>query len=317
MVYNTEPLSQGERFRFSFPHRMPYLLFLGCCVVWSVSFLLMKKAVVGFSPLAVGAWRVAGGAAVLGWLCWRRRVAQQVSRTQLAWIALVSLLGCGWPYVIQPAVVARQGSAFVALTVSLVPLFTILLSALFLKIYPNGRQLVGVCGAFGCLALLLADGVAREIPAADILLACSVPACYSASNILIRRKLGGLSSLWLTFLALSGTVLLLWPAAQLVPAPVCDSARDWWWAVGSLAVLGILGTGLATYWFNTMIQTQGPLFAGMSTNLVPIGALLWGWWDSERVSLVQVGALLGILAMVILVQYGAARPMPARAGRPG
>ncbi|MCY2965201.1 MAG: DMT family transporter [Planctomycetota bacterium] len=292
---------------------MPYLLFLGCCLVWSVSFLLMKKAVVGFSPLSVGAWRVAGGAAMLGWLCWRRGVYQRPTREQLGWISLVSLLGCGWPYAVQPLVVARQGSAFVALTVTLVPLFTITLSAIFLKVFPSRRQLIGVCGAFCFLALLLADGIRREIPVGDLALAGTVPACYAGSNILIRRKLSGLPSLWLTFLALSGTMAVLMPISWTVAAPVCESSRDWWLAAGALAVLGVLGTGLATYWFNTMIQTQGPLFAGMSTNLVPVGALVLGWYDSERVTLLQICGLVGILAMVILVQYGAAKPVQATA----
>ena len=73
-----------------------------------------------------------------------------------------------------------------------------------------------------------------------------------------------------------------------------------------------MGTGLATYWFNTMIQLEGPLFAGMSTNLVPIGALLWGWWDAEEISARQVLALVGIVISVVWVQAATyQRPVPA------
>ena len=44
---------------------MPYVLFLLICVIWSGSFLLMKKAALVFSPISIGAWRVTGGVAVL------------------------------------------------------------------------------------------------------------------------------------------------------------------------------------------------------------------------------------------------------------
>ncbi|HUY93609.1 MAG TPA: hypothetical protein VMV10_33085 [Pirellulales bacterium] len=62
--------------------------------------------------------------------------------------------------------------------------------------------------------------------------------------------------------------------------------------------------------FNKMVLDQGPLFAGMVTYLVPVGAMVWGWLDEERVTLLQGVALTGIFAMVALVQYGAADQPP-------
>ncbi len=76
-------------------------------------------------------------------------------------------------------------------------------------------------------------------------------------------------------------------------------------------MLGVLGTGLATYGFYRLIQRHGPLFAGMVTYLIPLGAVAWGWLDRERVTGLQVAALVGVLAMVLVVQYrAAAGPRP-------
>jgi drug/metabolite transporter (DMT)-like permease len=61
------------------------------------------------------------------------------------------------------------------------------------------------------------------------------------------------------------------------------------------------------YWFNYLVQHHGPLFAGMVTNVVPLGAVLLGWADQETVSPLQLAALIGIVIMVALVQYGGAR----------
>jgi drug/metabolite transporter (DMT)-like permease len=77
-------------------------------------------------------------------------------------------------------------------------------------------------------------------------------------------------------------------------------------AVTSLAILGVVGTGIGTFLFNKMVLDQGPLFAGMVTYLVPVGALIWGWIDAEQVTWLQFVALAGIFAMVALVQFGGA-----------
>ena len=77
-------------------------------------------------------------------------------------------------------------------------------------------------------------------------------------------------------------------------------------ATAACLVLGVLGTGFGAFAFTKMLQEQGPLFAGMVTYLIPTIALGWSWIDQERVTLLQLTALSGVLAMVALVQYGAA-----------
>ncbi len=57
-----------------------------------------------------------------------------------------------------------------------------------------------------------------------------------------------------------------------------------------------------------LIKTQGPLFAGMVTYVVPVLALFWGQYDSERLTPLQLAAITGVLIMVALVQWGAADP---------
>jgi drug/metabolite transporter (DMT)-like permease len=97
---------------------------------------------------------------------------------------------------------------------------------------------------------------------------------------------------------------LLVPVAVVAPAP--ENKGDWMSAAAALLFLGIVGTGLATLLFNKLIREQGPLFAGMTTNLVPLGAVMIAWLDAEQTTFWQIAALVGILAMVTLVQYRAA-----------
>ncbi|MSR56189.1 MAG: DMT family transporter [Planctomycetaceae bacterium] len=286
---------------------MPYVLFALICAVWGSSFILMKKAVVCFSPVSVGFGRVLGGAAVLlGLWCWRSQtVAWKWS--DAAPLFLVVVCGFAWPFSIQPRLVAQHGSAFVGMTVSFTPLLTIVASVPLLGIYPTPRQLTGVVGALICLGLLMLDGSNRQIPLRDLLLAMTVPLSYAVTNTVVRRSLRHVPPLELTLASLAAACAILLPLVVATAGPVGRSSAELWLGWLSLAVLGVVGTGLTTVLFNKLIHDEGPLFAGMVTNLVPVGALLWAWIDHEPVTSLQLAALAGLVAMVTLVQYGAAR----------
>lgn len=291
---------------------MPYLWFALICTVWGGSFILMKKAALVFSPFAVGLGRAVGGAATLALLWWWQSRRRSLTARDLAPLALVVFCGFAWPYSMQPYLVARHGSAFVGLTITFTPLLTIIASVPLLGIYPTRRQFLGVLGALVFLGLLLHDGRERNIPAEDLFWAVTVPLGYAVTNTIIRRSLGHVPALELTLVSLSIAAVVLIPFVVLTSGPVGASASDLPQAIISLLILGVIGTGLAMYLFNQLIHDHGPLFAGMVTNLVPVGALAWAWIDDERVTPLQVAALIGLLLMVGLVQYGAIAASRAR-----
>lgn len=286
---------------------MPYVFFVVICAVWGSSFILMKKAVVCFAPVSVGFGRVLGGALILLLMWWWRSQAIAWKWRDAAPLLVVAVFGFAWPFSIQPQLVAQHGSAFVGMTVSFTPLLTIVASVPLLGIYPTPRQLMGVVGALACLGLLMLDGWSRQIPAGDLLTAMSVPLSYAITNTVIRRALRHVPPLELTLVSLAAASLILLPLVVAAPGPVGRSPAEFRLGLLSLVVLGVVGTGLATVLFNKLIHDEGPLFAAMVTNLVPVGALVWGWIDHEPVTALQIAALVGLVAMVTLVQYGAAR----------
>jgi drug/metabolite transporter (DMT)-like permease len=197
----------------------------------------------------------------------------------------------------------------IGMSVSFVPLFTVLLSIPLLRIYPTQRQAIGVLGALLCLIGILLDSQDRAIPVSDLLLAGSVPLGYALANICIRRRLMHISSLDLSFWSLVWTAACLVPSLMIDITPQPKASVPIWWPLTAVILLGTVGTGLANWMFNRLILQQGPLFAGMVTNLVPLGAVIWGWADHEQVTPLQVASLLGTMSMVALVQYGAAKPV--------
>jgi drug/metabolite transporter (DMT)-like permease len=286
---------------------MPYLLFLVVCAIWGSNFMLMKQAALGFSGLQIAVGRVLGGMLVLGlfWALqggrWRIRVVDWLP------LAVVIVIGYAWPYTLQPILVARHGGALIGMSVSFVPLITVVLSIPMLGVSPTRRQIIGVLGALACLSAILYESVQRDISIFDVILAGSVPLGYAIANICIRLRLRHISSLDLSFLSMLWTALLLAPICGADPTSITETTAFPWWPLTAVVILGTVGTGLANWMFNQLIVQQGPLFAGMVTNVVPLGAILWGWADHEHVSALQVVAMLGLISMVALVQTGSAK----------
>src|SRR4029079_15683480 len=73
-------------------------------------------------------------------------------------------------------------------------------------------------------------------------------------------------------------------------------------AVTYLLLLGIVGSGVSTMAYIWLRVQRGALFAGMTTYVVPVIALLWGTLDHEAISGQQAMAIAGVLGMVAIVQ---------------
>jgi drug/metabolite transporter (DMT)-like permease len=56
-----------------------------------------------------------------------------------------------------------------------------------------------------------------------------------------------------------------------------------WTNFGYIAVLGILGSGIAVIIFNRLIQITTALFSSSVTYAIPVVAILWGIWDGEHI----------------------------------
>lgn len=289
---------------------MPYIWFTVICLIWGSSFILMKRAMEFLSPVSVGAGRALGGSLVLALIFVILKNRPTFARRDIIALLGVVVLGFVWPHSIQPELVARHGGAFVGMSVGFTPLVTILVSIPILGLWPTTRQTIGVLGALACMLTLMLDLVQRAVPASDILLAFSVPVAYAIANSLIRLSLRHLPPLELTLLCLIASSAVLIPLSFVVENHRTANLERMGTALVAVAILGVVGTGIATFLFNRLVQQQGPLFAAMTTNLVPIGAVLWGRADGERITVTQTIALVGVLIMVTYVQTGAAKPVP-------
>lgn len=304
---------------------MPYLSFAAICLLFGSNFVLMSRASQAFGPVEVAAGRVVGAIVMLS-ILWRVLSPQaSVPRRKLLSCLAVGLVANAYPYVVQPYLIetARAmnrgaGHSFFGMMVAFTPLLTILASIPLLGVKPTLRQVVGVIGGLGFMGLLMQDGSARGITLPMLLLAFSVPLSYAVTNTYIRRAFNDIPAIALTTTTLLGAAVVLIPLALatpvLVPLHLARPAepKNWSMAIAAVLALGVTGTGFTMWLFVRLLQTQGPLFAGMVTYVVPLVALSWGAFDSEQITTMQIVGIAGVLSMVALVQFGT---KPAQASR--
>lgn len=279
----------------------------------------MDRALLAIGPIGVGLGRLVGGSLVVGLYCVLKK--QWVSLTRWDWfhLGVVAILANALPFTLQPYVMAQAGEhAYFGLMVTLVPIATILVSVPMLGTHPSMRQLVGVLGGLAFMGLIVADGQQRGISTPLLIMALSVPLTYAVGNTYIKWKLDHLPAapLTLAMLIMAAVVLVV---VQLAPGLLQqlglsgpEEPKQVALAWGSMAILSMLGTGVAVLMFVHLVKKEGPLFAGMVTYVVPMMALVWGGIDQEKLTTAEIVGVVGTLAMVALVQWPNSKKIQAK-----
>lgn len=274
----------------------------------------MDRALLAIGPIGVGLGRLVGGSLVVGLYCLLKQQWVPLKKSDWFHLGVVAMLANALPFSLQPYVMAQAGEhAYFGLMVTLVPIATILVSVPMLGTHPTTRQLVGVLGGLAFMGLIVADGQQRGISMALLAMALSVPLTYAIGNTYIKWKLDHLPAapLTLAMLVMAATVLAV---MQFTPCLLeqfelsgPEEPRQVALAWGSMAILSMLGTGVAVLMFVHLVKFEGPLFAGMVTYVVPMLALVWGSMDREKLTTAEIVGVMGTLAMVALVQWPAGK----------
>jgi len=289
------------------------VLFILVCLIWGTSFLLMRWATEsGFGPVHVAVARATCGGVFLAAVWVVRRRGWPFAWRDLGPLLLISAAGYALPYSIQPHVIhlvqqeVEHGSSFGGLIVALVPLFTVVVQAVVLRVWPTGRQWFGVIGALVLLVLLAWDELRRGVPLGVYCLAVLTPLGYATANTFVRRNFHGAPAMALSAAAmlLAGALVLPVAAAQ---DPVQTDHPQFPLGLTCIVVLGIVSTGLTTFLFYKLIQREGPLFAGMVGYIIPCVAMIVGAASGEKVTPGQWLTLAGVFVLVTVAQTGAGK----------
>ncbi|MGK0386961.1 MAG: drug/metabolite transporter (DMT)-like permease [Patiriisocius sp.] len=276
-----------------------YLIILS--IVWGSSFILIKKALVGLTPLQLGALRTLFAAIFL--LLIGFSYLKKIKKNEWKWIAISAFLGTFIPAFLFAFAETEIDSAVASILNSTTPIVTLILGAVLFKIVFTKNQLLGVfVGLVGSLLLIWSGADVnpnQNYWYSTLVLAASV--CYALNVNIIKRYLQEIPAM---AIAVGNFIVLVIPALVVLFFSGFFQLdfvgnTDLHISLGYLVLLSVVGTGVAKVMFNKLVQMSTPVFATSVTYTIPVVALLWGLLDGERFNLFQVGAsafiLLGVL----------------------
>lgn len=188
---------------------------------------------------------------------------------------------------------------------SLTPFNTLIFGAWVFGFAFKRSQLFGILiGLAGTLLLILkgADlNPNQNYWYALLIIIASVGYAFNAN--IVKKHLNDLNALSIV----TGNFLLL-----LVPAFVVLSFTEFFTtfdlennvltkSLGYVAILSIVGTGIAKTIYNKLVHISDPVFSSSVTYIIPLVAIFWGVLDGEKLSVLQVVGGIIILLGVYLV----------------
>lgn len=280
--------------------QLKWVLLTILSLIWGSSFILIKKGLIGLSPIQLGSLRIlfAGFFLILVGF----KSLSKISFQQWKFIALTALFGTFIPAYLFAIAQTEIDSSVSSILNSLTPLNTLVLGSLAFGLHFRRNQIIGVIIGLIGSALLILNG-AMNHPEQNYyyaLLVIIASLCYATNVNLIKKHLSGMAPLSITT---GNFLVLLLPAAlilyftdflNVVSIPQVQHSMLF------IVVLGVIGTGIANIIFFKLIQLSSPVFATSVTYLIPIVAFFWGLLDHEMLTPIQfVGAFIVLIGVYL------------------
>lgn len=226
-----------------------------------------------------------------------------IPRDKLLIIFISGVLGSLLPAYLFCVAELGIDSALAGTLNSLTPIFVIITGVLFFKTKTAANKILGILIAFtGSLLLLVSKSSLEEsqnmVYVSFVVLATL---CYGFNVNMVYKHLQNIGSLQIAAIALT---------LNAIPALVVLIITGYFnlsltdpailYSTGHAALLGILGTAVASVIFYVLIKRAGGVFASMVTYGIPIIANFWGMIYGEEVGWKQFACLVLILIGVYL-----------------
>lgn len=288
---------------FKVPNQyLKWFFLITLSLLWGSSFILIKKSLLGLTPIQLGAVRVLITGIVL--IIFGFRKLKQLNKQQWFWVGLSGFIGTFFPSILFAYAETEIDSAIASILNSTVPLLALIVGLSFFGAAFIRKQFIGVfIGLIGSVLLIFAG--ASLNPDQNYwfsILPIIASVMYAFNANIIKKYLQNVSALGIA----TGSFLILIPVSIIVLF-VTDfftaeklKSPETHQALIYVSALAVLGTAFAKIIFNRLIQISNPVFTTSVTYLIPIIALSWGFLDGEQFNLKQFGAGLIILLGVYL-----------------
>ena len=264
-----------------------YLIILS--FIWGSSYILIKKSLLGFSPLQLGSLRIIITAFVLFIMGFNS--LKKIPKNKWKWILATGYIGSFFPSFLFAFAQTEIDSGVTAILNSLTPLATLVIGLIFFKFLINTKQIAGIfIGLIGSL-LLIYQGSSIH-PQQNFLFVVFILIAsifYAISLNLLKAHLQDVSATGIAvghFLCIlpPAFIILFFTDLRIIDFKVNQDVQN---AIFYVVVLSVFGSAFAKILFNKLIQISSPIFASSITYTLPIVAIMWGLVDGETISLGQ------------------------------
>lgn len=270
-------------------------------VIWGSSFIMMKEGLVNLNAFQVASLRIIFSGIVL--LPSAIRHFKNIPKKQLGTIFMSGVLGSLLPaYLFCVAEMGIDGALAGTLN-SLTPIFVIITGALFFSSKTSANKVMGILTAFtGSILLLISKGHMQESQNLLYVSYVVLATIFYGFNVnMVYKYLKDIGSLQIAAVALSLNAipaLIVLYFTGYFSLPLTDSGVLY--STGHAALLGIMGTAVASIIFYKLVKSAGAVFASMVTYGIPIIANIWGIIYGEEVGWKQFACLALILLGVYI-----------------
>ena len=278
-----------------------YFTLLILTFVWGTSFILIKKGLVSFSGMQVGALRV--GIAFMVLFPLAIRAIRRIPKQHLWYVLAIGVFSSFIPSFLIPIGQVNTDSSTAGILISLTPLTTYLWGIGLFQQEATKRRSLGVfIGLVGASSLVMdpSSDIGFNVSALWILVSTVL---YGVSGNIVHRYLDGVNATDIT--SVSFAMIGVPALAYLFMTDfiqVMSKDDQAWFSLGAIAILSIVGTAMALLLFWKLVQQTDPVFSSTTTYLIPVVAILWGLLDGEKILYYQYFGFGLILLSVFLVQ---------------
>lgn len=277
----------------------PLHIFLAICVMaaWGVNFVIIRIGLDNFPPILLSALRFAFAGLPIVFI-WKTRPAPW------QWIIAIALsLGIAKFSLLFIGMNLGAGAGLSSLVLQTQAFFTVILAFFLLQETPKARQILGMCFAFGGLALIIGDNLNENGTLVGLLFVVTAAICWALANLAMKKAASTNPlhlMIWVSALSAPFLFVISW---QTEGGPAVTQALSQINAAGLFSVFYLAGVatlaGFGIWAF--LLKTYDAAYVAPFSLLVPIfGMSSAALFLGEKISLLTILAAALILTGLAL-----------------
>jgi drug/metabolite transporter (DMT)-like permease len=297
--------------------RVDWLLFLALGFMWGSSYLFIKFGVESLTPLTLVAGRLGIGFAFLVTVVALAREPLPREPRMYGHLLVMALINIVIPFYLITWAEQSVASSLASIFNSTVPLFVIVIAALFLHDEPiTVNRLVGLVVGFVGVVILTSRGLGGESDIAGEIALIGSAIAYEAGNVYAKRHVHGLRPMIPALFQVGIAFAIVLVLAVLIEHPWTLTPTTG--SLLSVVWLGIVGSGMAYLVYFRLLRGWGATRTSLVAYLLPVVGIVLGvaFADESIDGRVLVGTLLVIGGVALVNSRYGSRRLYGRARRP-